>query len=496
MELRNYQTEAIEYVRQSMAAGHTHPLLVMPTGSGKTVVALEIVRRADARMKRILFLAPRRELIYQATETFMANGLFAGMLMAGELMAPSARIQVASFDTLHARAVRRDRIILPPADLVIVDEAHLSLAPTKKTIINHYDRVIGLTATPARGDGKGLGTIYDDLVVGTDIRQLTDEGHLVPVRYYAPSKPDLEGVKIHGGDYVVSQLAKKVDKPKLIGNIIDNWQRLASDKRTVVFCTNRKHSRHITDEFARKGYCAEHLDGDTPLGERKAILDRVRSGETQVLCNVFVATYGLDIPPLECCVLARPTRNIALYLQTVGRVLRTFPGKEYAMVIDHAGAVEQHGFIDDPIPWNLDTKIKVTELKEQNERERKDPKDMVCPKCGYTARAARECIMCGWVMIPPSQDIPTKHADLSEVNKMVDKSVKAATMEDKAQFFAELKFFAASRGYKRGWANHKYREKFGVWPKNVGHLNPVVPSHDTAQWINQLQYPMKGWWKK
>ena len=144
-------------------------------------------------------------------------------------------------------------------------------------------------------------------------------------------------MKQNNSDYVTESLGEHMDKPALIGDIVSNWYRIVRDKKTVVFCTTCAHSRHVRDEFLRLGIKAEHLDGKTEQDERKAILDRVQTGETQVLCNVFVASYGLDIPSLECAVLARPTKNITLYLQTIGRVLRISEGKTEAVVIDHSG---------------------------------------------------------------------------------------------------------------------------------------------------------------
>ena len=335
---------------RSIGKGFKHPLLQLPTGGGKTHIALSIIKQAVAKNNSVLFLAPRRELIYQVSEKLDESGVSHGVMKAGEPRYMFANVQVASMDTLHARGIRNETMILPKADIVMVDEAHLSVAPTRKEILSSYPDaiIIGLTATPARGDGKGLGEIYDDLVLSWPIRKLTDQGFLVPVRYFAPSKPDLAGLKLNkDGDYVVKGLSERVDNPQLVGDVVHNWFRLAKNKKTVVFCTTRSHSRHICDEFKSRGIKAEHVDGETPNDERKDILDRVRSGETQVLCNVFVATYGLDIPSLECAVLARPTRNIALYLQTVGRILRPFEGKTEAIVIDHSGAVDEHGFVDD-----------------------------------------------------------------------------------------------------------------------------------------------------
>jgi DNA repair protein RadD len=385
--LRLYQTNAIAALRASLAQGKRRPILVMPTGSGKTRVAGDIIRSAIAKGRKPGFLAPRRELIDQAVNAFAAIGIRSDPIMAGRDRSPMSQVWVASFDTLHARGIRTKRMRMPEADLVIVDEAHLSVAETRKAIIEHYSDavIIGLTATPARGDGRGLGEIYDDLVSVVSIRELTDDGFLVPVRYFAPSEPDLEGVKLNkDGDYIEKQLGERMDRAELIGGITENWMRLAFGLSTVVFCVTRAHSRHVCEEFKRLGVAAEHLDGETELEERRAILARVASGETTVLCNVFVATFGLDIPRLECAVLARPTKNLALYLQIAGRVLRPCEGKTEARIIDHSGAVQQHGFIDDDQPWSLDRSKKSPTAKP---RRKARPR----PRRKSPARNAKRC---------------------------------------------------------------------------------------------------------
>lgn len=492
LELRSYQRDAIEALRKSIASGKRRPVLVSPCGSGKTVIATEIIRRAIEKGKRVLFLAPRRELIYQAAAALEKNGIRPGVIMAGEPRSIYQLCQVASFDTLHARAMRSNRMLMPDADLVIVDEGHLSVAKTRKEIVEHYTDaiVVCLTATPARGDGKGLGEIYDDLVQSWSIRQLTEAGFLVPVRYFAPSKPDLAGLKLNkDGDYQEQALGKRVDQPKLIGDIVHNWFRLAKDKRTVVFCVTRSHSRHVCDEFRARGVRAEHLDGETPLDERKAILARVASGETQVLCNVFVATYGLDIPALECAVLARPTRNIALYLQTVGRVLRISEGKTEAIVIDHAGAVDEHGFVDDYIPWSLDTTESVKERKEREQKERQEAKEITCGECATVFKRSRTCPNCGHEMIPAGKPIPVHQADLHEINRgsetAAEKRNRTHRWEQKAKFYGELMTYCQERGKNPGWVAHKYKAMYGVWPndKRLKSANPAPVSAETQSWI-------------
>jgi len=488
MNLRPYQQEAIDRLRRSLAGGKRRPILQAPTGCGKTVIASSIIQSAVGRGKRVLFLAPRKELIFQASAKLEALGIEHGIIMAGEPRNLYAMVQVASMDTLHSRAVRTERMLMPPADVVIVDEAHLSIAPTRKDLLAHYDGavIVGLTATPARGDGRGLGEVYDDLVQSWSVAQLTEDGYLVQLRYWAPSKPDLDGLKLNkDGDYVLKGLGERMDRVHLVGDIVKNWRRIAGDRKTVVFCVNRRHSRHVRDEFLRHGYRAEHLDGETPADERKAILARVESGETQVLCNVFVCSYGLDLPSLSCAVLARPTRNITLYLQIIGRVMRPAPGKDDAIVIDHAGCVDEHGFADDYIPWSLDTETTVKERKKKLQEERREPKEITCGDCGTVFKRSRTCPQCGHEMVPEGKPIPTHQADLQEVERSKRKDNREATWEEKIAFYGQLKRYCEERGMKPGWAAHKYRARFGVWP-NDGRLKdtPAIPvTDDVRRWI-------------
>lgn len=484
MKLREYQHEAITQLRTSLAQGNRRPVLQLPTGGGKTVIALEIIRGALVKMKRVLFLAPRRELIYQAANKFVTNGIDTGIIMAGERRR-LAKVQVASFDTLHSRCIRKESSELPEADLVIVDEAHLSVAKTRLDILNAYPKaiVVGLTATPARSDGKGLGVYYDDLVLSWPIPKLIEFGFLSPVRYFAPSKPDLSKLKLGAnGDYREKDLGVVMDKASLIGEIVHNWERLAKGKSTVVFCSTKAHSRHVCEQFQLAGYAAEHIDSDTPQDDRTQILNRVKSGETKILCNVYIASYGLDIPSLECAVMARPTKSLVLYMQTIGRILRPSPetGKTEAIVIDHAGCVDEHGFVDEYIPWTLDSNNKIQELCRKHKEESKSPKEITCGDCGTVFKNARRCPLCGHEILGPTQDIPCHKADLTEVKKPGEKEAerrnRVFSWEQKIDFYSQLLGYAYSKGRKQGWVAHMYRAYFSVWP-NDARLKSVGVSH-------------------
>src|SRR5581483_7514788 len=285
--LRDYQTAAVNNLRASLARGNRSPLLTAPTGSGKTIIARALVEGANAKGKRVLFLAPRRELIFQTCEKLESAGIPYGVLMAGQVPRPWEPVQVACVPTLTTRCLRNKTQPLPKADLLIVDEAHWSIAQQTRALLDAYPEAVkvGLTATPARADGRGLGAMYDDLVLGPSVAELTAQGHLAPVRYFAPTKPDLAKVKIVRGDYDQTQLGHRMDDPKLVGDIVANWARIAPTRKTVVFAVNVSHSMHLRDRFLELGVNAEHLDGATPKEQRAAMLQRLRSGETQVLCN-------------------------------------------------------------------------------------------------------------------------------------------------------------------------------------------------------------------
>jgi DNA repair protein RadD len=489
IELRPYQRRGLADLIAAIRNGSRRPIWLAPTGAGKTTMAAELVRRYHLHERASLVIAPRRELVDQMAARINAHaGIYPGTIMAGRHYSPLQRVQVASFDTLHARGMRSKRITMPRADLVLVDECHLSASKERRAILDHYRDaiIVGMTATPASDNGRGLGGVYDSIVPVATIRELTDAGYLCPVRYFAPSEPDLEGLKISKatGDYNEDALAERMDVPQLCGDIVKNWLRIAPGESTAVFCVTRAHSRHVCEQFKRAGIRAEHLDGETDPDERKGILDRVASGETTVLCNVFVATYGLDIPRLSCAVLARPTNNISLYLQIVGRILRTFAGKDIATVIDHAGAVVRHGPVDSDIPWSLDQKETVADRRARQQKEKGEAKDITCRKCSAVFRGRRDCPKCGFAMLQPSEAVPFHAADLQEYDPRKENG--AASWTDKAAFVANLRAYAAERGLAPGWVAHKYRAKFGVWPNDprVRHV-AAAASCDTAtrKWI-------------
>lgn len=480
LDLRPYQSQAIHDLRCSIGQGNRSPLLVLPTGSGKTAVATDVVKSAQAKGSRVVFIANRKQLVIQTSAAFSRAGINHGITMSGRDVNIYAPVQVASEQTLKARASRNR--MMPSADLLIVDEAHMSIAPGTRELIESFGNVprIGLTATPCRGDGRGLGALYDDLIVGPNVGDLTRDGYLAPARYFAGSKTDLSGVKIVRGDYDEKALGARANTPTLVGDVVTNWLRLAKDRKTIVFAVNVAHSMALQHQFASAGISAEHLDGGHDDDERAAVLKRFREGRTQVLCNCMLFTYGFDEPSASCVVLARPTKSIAMYLQTVGRALRPYPGKVDCLVLDHAGSVDELGFVDEPIIWTLDDSKRAEKAPAKADEKPRDP--ITCPQCKRVFNGGRICPGCGHeIQIVRKSEVEHTEADLLELER--DKARKEWPIEAREQFYAELLGYAISKGKNPGSAYHRYKEKFGVYPIWGKTHPPQQPSPETLRWI-------------
>jgi len=309
VELRNYQIEVIDKARQKLATV-TRLIIQAPTGSGKTEIGIDIIKRAVAKGTRVLFVCNRITLVDQAYRRFQDSGVFCGRIQGQNTIDSHAQVLICSIQTLARRKQ------YPLAGMIVIDEAHGCTAESYRRLLELWNDVpvIGLTATPfSRGLGKqySWGKLFEDMVCATSIRDLIGMGYLVDADIYAPSEPDLKKIRIVAGDYEEKALGEAVDKPHLIGDIVDQWRKLANGKPTVCFATNIAHSKHIVESFKAVNVNAEHIDCYSNEEDRKSILARVKSGETTIVSNVGILTEGWDFPALECMILARPTK--ALY---------------------------------------------------------------------------------------------------------------------------------------------------------------------------------------
>jgi DNA repair protein RadD len=493
MNLYPFQQEVIEKFETSTTGGIRRPIIVAPTGAGKTVIASDIISKWTARFKRTVFIAHRNELLTQARNKLARFEISAGIIKAGRDndQRPQSLVQVCGVQTLHARAIRAKSMEPPDADLVVIDECHHARAQTYQKIIEQYPNaiILGLTATPCRGDGRGLGNIFDALIECPQVAELIEQGYLVPAKVFAPAPPDLRGVDTaKTGDYVISQLSHRMDTDVLVGDVVEHWLRHGQSRSTILFAVDLAHSNHIMREFVRANVTAEHLDGGTPQAERDAILSRLAHGETKVVCNVGVLTEGFDCPDVGCIVLVRPTKSFGLYRQMIGRGLRPAPDKTDCIILDHGGCVHRHGLPSDLITWALDTdKRAANKAQEKRAKEHNEP-FTECKGCGHVRMKGFVCDNCGWEPKPRAQGIDFVDEDLIEIGATQRKEL------DRQAFYAELRGYAVHKTTKAGqpyspkWAAHKFREKFGQFPPWGWNDMPIVePSGPTLAWIRSRQ---------
>ena len=484
-KMRDYQSSAICKIRESMSKGIRRIIYHAPTGSGKTATASNIIEKAHDRGKKVLFLANRRELIFQAKETLERFGIECGVIMAGEERNLSAQVQIASMQT-YVRRMDLEELELNEwwhqADLIFCDEAHASVSPSWQKILTAYgDKmfVIGLTASPCRGDGRGLGEYFEEIISTTDVGDLIDQNYLVPVRYFAPSTPDLEGISTVAGDYDKKELGKRVNTVKLVGDIYDNWSIICPDRPTIIFATNVKHSISIKEVFKSHGIDIEHIDAKTPKEERSDALSRLRGGKLQVITNVGILTEGFDFPEASCIVLARPTKSLGLYLQMSGRGLRIAPGKNDLCLLDHAGCLENHGKLEWSREWSLDGKEKA--WSERKEKEKEPSKLLKCHVCHAVFEGISTCPDCGTPLQKFGKKIETEDAELKEVGK--DK----ATVEEKRIFLGMLKAWVPRQknpNPKR--IKGSFRGRFGIWPHHS--YQDVAPIEPDEAFLNRMRH--------
>jgi DNA repair protein RadD len=444
--LRPYQTRVLDETREAYRDRHRAVLLCMPTGAGKTVTASTVVHGAASKGNVTWWLTHRRELASQASQTFHNLGIPHGTVKSGFVSDPRAVVQVASIQTIVRRLDK-----LPEPNLIVFDETHHIGAAQWDEIFHRFPRarILGLTATPWRLDGQGLGRWYSTMVLGPTTAELIDEGSLSRFRLFAPAMPDLSGVATTAGDYQRGALAKAMDKPQIVGDAIGHYRALCSGKRAVVFAAGVENSQHIAAQFNEAGIPAEHVDGSMTAEHRDAAVERFRSGETLILSNADLFGEGFDVPAIEAAILLRPTKSLSLHLQQVGRALRPAPGKDMAIILDHAGNSLKHGLPDDPREWCLDDREKRKRSAEAEVAIRS------CTECFYVYRPAPKCPQCGHVPPVKAREIEVVEGTLTEIKRV--ETVQKRREVGKAQTIDDFLRIARERGYKPGWAHQMMR---------------------------------------
>lgn len=455
--LRDYQARAVEQCESHLHQGLC-PILVSPTGSGKTVTFVSLAQRLA---RKTLVVAHRRELIFQARHAVEEAGGVAGLILAGEPYEPDAPFQIASVQTLATRG-------LPDGiDLAIIDEAHHATSPSYRKVVAKYPRRLGATATPFRLDGKGLRTAgFDVIVVAAYTDDLCAQGTLHEPTVYAAPAPDVSHVKVTAGDYNLAQLGDAVRAAHLDGKIVETWKKRADGRRTVAFTVDVAHAGSVVKAFLAAGVPAEMVSGETPKPLRAGILARLAAGITRVVANCAVLTEGWDLPALEAAIVARPTASLNLHLQMIGRIMRACPGKDGALVLDHAGNTYAHGLVTRRLLYSLDGKVKAAKGAAPLKN---------CPDCGRVIPAAtRVCPECGYEF--PREDktverdvelVPVGHGDTFAM-----RAHRWQRMRNDAERIVRWKsesfWDGACEKRAAAIASTKYHARYGEWPIALG----------------------------
>jgi superfamily II DNA or RNA helicase len=471
--LRPHQETAMTLLRQSLAKGKKRVVLQLPTGAGKTRVAAEIVLGARDKRRSVCFTAPAISLIDQTVSAFEGDGVEGiGVIQAKHHRTdPFQPVQVASVQTLARRN-------LPHSDIVIVDECHMQHKVIGEWMKAEPNKVfIGLTATPW---ARGMGDLWQDLVKPVTMQELIDAGYLSPFRVFAPSHPDLSNVATLAGDYHEGQLSAVMQDNRLVADVVETWLRRARGLPTLVFAVDLAHAETLQRQFAAAGVRMGYCDASIDLVERQHLFRQMARGDLAGIVNVGTLTTGVDAD-VRCVVMARPTKSEMLFVQCIGRGLRTAPGKDHCLILDHADNHARLGFVTD---IGYDALLTGKEKPEPKTKDDIKPERLPreCPSCG-AIKARGPCPACGFE--PKRQsEIEYEEGQLIEI---APKAAKAGepTMQEKADFHAQLLWVADQRHRSRGWAANTYRDKFGVWP--VGLAKHVMPKPATPEVLSYVK---------
>ncbi|AIU73628.1 helicase [Hafnia alvei FB1] len=466
------QQRALDMLRRDWKQYNSF-MVYSPTGSGKTGLSAFITDGFVSRGMRVLMTCPYTVLVTQTAKRFIQYGLpedeISYVWRDHPNYEPERKIQIASADTL----IRRD--FPENIDLLIVDEAHLRrkkmLEVIKYLTTETHVKVIGLSGTPF---APFLGKYYQRLIKPTTIKELMDTGVLCGYEFFAPTKPDLSGVKVtrsdeFGSDYKEDEVAEIMCGADLVGDIVSNWLSHGEDRPTVAFCVNVNHANYVTLQFNKAGVNAEVMTAQTPHDERQMMIHRFEQGATKIIVSVGTLIAGFD-SDVRCIIYARPTKSEIRWLQIIGRGLRTAKGKDKCLVFDHSGSVHRLGYPDsieyDTLPSKNDG-MKTAVSERENEKREKLPKE--CSQCHYMKPAGvYQCPKCGHKPLA-GEDVDT---DASRGLKQISGKKKVVTKQQKQSWWSQIKFYQRQRAAQGkpvsdGWCAHTFKDKFGTWPNGL-----------------------------
>lgn len=472
--LRDYQQRDLQAIREAFKS-HQAVLLQQPCGSGKGYLCAYIVKSAASKGNRVIFMVDRRSLVDDMSDRVKSLGVQHGVIMGSDSRrAPWESVQVASIDTITRRETP------PAADLLIVDEARFSISPKWRKIFEKYptSKILGLDATPARSSGEGLGRssggIYDHMVVGPSAQDLINQGYLVRSHVIAPP-PVAPPTKIVAGEFPAGAVSEACDTNEIIGDVVKQWTKHASDRKTVGFGADQKHCIHMAERFRESGVVATTVFDSTPLSERRRLWNDFNSGTLRVLISVGVIGYGVDFPICKAIIDAAHTMSLSKAIQRWARGSRPYKGYDHFVLLDHVGNIDRKsplapngfGFYEDDRIWSLDGKA----VRVPEEGDDTSPGMVTCPECFHRFRYGRkECPACGF-------SIPIQYRVMKVIDKELVERQRAEqktmaidawrtrlTVDDRRAKYEEWREKGRKRSYKPQWAKLCFKRVFGVWP--------------------------------
>lgn len=458
-KLRNYQTETIDQIYQSMKHGHKRIVVQQPPRTGKTVIMAEIARRTTAKGNQVMFIIHRKEVLAQAKATFEQQKVNMDLTTMG---------MVQSL-TRHTKA-------LTTPQLIFVDEAHHALAKSYCKILDAFPNayVLYFTATPIRTGHDQLDQVADDIIVGQSIKWLTNHHFLAPFRYYGLGDIDRSKLRKQNGDYSSSSMNEALNH-QIYGHIVQQYQRLANGKQAVVYCHSIESAKKVTQQFREAGITAAEVDGDTDQTVRDRLVQKFRDQQLTILANVNLFTEGVDLPNVDCVIMARPTSSLALYLQFSMRCLNPRKDKT-AIIIDHVDNFLNFGLPDNDHDWQSAI---VTKDKRKASNSDNGPSLAQCSYCFGTfyRKDIHDgcCPLCGHTLEKENKDYKIVNVDLQEIKEnqavkhrkqLVQKILSDQVMANVADkspgqlhTLKEFQAYAELHNYSPGWAWYQFNNR-------------------------------------
>jgi len=468
IELRDYQQKAVNDVRQAYKEGFKAPFLTAPTGAGKTVILSKICESAAKKSTCTVILVHRQELVVQTAKTLAGFGIEHSIVAPAKVVQNTVKIQVEKFkrsffrdeSSIYIATVQtlvRRMADLPKFDLILIDEAHHGVAGTWLKIVKSYPdaKVLGVSATPERLDGQGLGVycggIFDKLIIGPTISELIERGYLTKPRVYCPPiQADFDGLRTIAGDFDRKEQEKRLNKPRVIGDVIAHYRKYCDGVPAIAFCPTVEYAKYVADNFCAAGYRAASIDGNMDDYQRNKAIDDLGNGRLDVLTSCEIVSEGTDIPVVGAAILLRKTKSLGLYLQQVGRALRPYPGKSETIILDHVGNCNEHGLPDDPHQWTLDGRVRRNRAGSGG--------GLACRQClncyAVYPSTVTVCPVCGTPASKTKIEVEEVEGELVEFQKRAERveQGRTSTLEDLIQL-------GKRRGYGNravAWAHYVY----------------------------------------